>query len=210
VLALLQRFLTDDADAIRARIPYWDDLIEYQGAFFLSDAAPTILRSGTTPPVGQSAPSPDRLSGHISANVGPGLAPAQADASVVPTSGVGTRFPARGESVSYLELNYDLPAVLPLLLKPFQELPASARKPTRLLLARSPHGEVSVIRCTDALKRLLDALTGDVSPAQVAASLGVDLDAFERTFRQLEELGAVVARESFSSSHTGSELPSPV
>src|SRR2546426_10987870 len=39
-LDLLRRFLTGDADRVRARIPYWDDLVAYQGAFFLSDAMP--------------------------------------------------------------------------------------------------------------------------------------------------------------------------
>lgn len=192
VLELLRRFLTGDADSIRARIPYWDDLIAYQGAFFLSDAVPTphhTLRDAepwrAVPPAGRSAPSADRLSGH-------------------PAAGVGPRFPARAETASYVELGYDLPAVLPLLLKPFTELPAPARKPTRLLLARSPHGEVTAIRCTDALKGLLDSLTGEEPSAQVAARLGVDPDSFEKTLRKLEELGAVVARESFSSSHTGS------
>jgi len=179
VVTLLRCFLTDDADAIRARIRYWDDLVAYQSAFFLSDAAAASR-------------------------------PASAGASVGPTVESAPRFPARAESVSYLELSYDLPAVLPLLLKPLEDIPAAVLKPTRLLLARSPHGEVTVIRCTDALKRLLDSLTGEVPAAEVAARLGVDPNAFERTLRQLEDVGAVVARESFSSSHTGSELPSPV
>lgn len=165
VLELLKRFLTEDAEAIRARIPYWDDLVAYQGAFFLSDALPT------------ARPAP--------------------------------RFPARAESNTFIELSYDLPSVLPQLLKAVQEIPQPPRKPTRLLLARSPHGEVTAIRCSDALKSLLDSLTGEEPPAQVATRMGVDAGAFEKTLRQLEELGAVVAQESFSSSHVGSDLPSP-
>ncbi len=163
VLGLLQRFLTADADPIRAKIPYWDDLIAYQGAFFLSDAVPTAQPLGP--------------------------------------------FPARAESAQFVELSYDLPAVLPRLLRPFAELPMPPRKPARLLLARSEHGEVTAIRCGDTLKTLLDSLTGAESPAQVAARLGVDAGSFEKTLRQLESLGAVVAQESFSSSHVGSDLP---
>ncbi len=163
VLDLLRRFLTADAGPVRAKIPYWDDLIAYQGAFFLSDAVPT-----TQP-----------------------LAP----------------FPARAETTQFVELNYDLPGVLPRLLQPSAELPMPPRRPTRLLLARSQHGEVTAIRCSDTLKSLLDGLTGTEAPAQVAARLGVDAGSFEKTLRQLESLGAVVAQESFSSSHVGSDLP---
>ncbi len=163
VLELLRRFLTADGEPIRTKIPYWDDLIAYQGAFFLSDAVP---------------------SAHPLA-----------------------AFPARAETTQYVELSYDLPGVLPQLLRPFEELPMPARKPTRLLLARSQHGEVTAVRCGDTLKSLLDSLTGEVAPAQVAARLGVDAGSFEKTLRQLETLGAVVARESFSSAHVGSDLP---
>ncbi len=163
VLDFLLCFLGQDAEAIRAAIPYWDDLLAYQGEFFLSDALPPVQPA--------------------------------------------TRFPARAETSAFLELEWDLPAVLPSLLRPFRELPIPPRQPLRLLFARSPHGEVTAVRCTDALKTLLDGLTGQESPAQLAARMGVDAGAFERTLRQLEELGAVVAQESFSSSHVGSDLP---
>jgi hypothetical protein len=163
VLDLLRHYLNDDAGSLRARVPYWDDLIAYQGAFFLSDALPP------------ERPAP--------------------------------RYPARAESAIILELSYDLPSVLPQLLKPIKDLPLSAQKPTRLLLARSAYGEVTALRCTDALKGLLDKLTGDEDPARVAAAMGVDPATFDKTLRQLEQLGAVVAREFFSSSHVGSDLP---
>ncbi len=163
VLELLQRFLTRDAGTIRAAVSYWDDLLAYQGAFFLSDALP--------PPVERR------------------------------------RFPTRAGSTTFVDLSWDLPAVLPALLRPFQELPMPPRKPTRLLFARSPQGEVTALRCTDALKGLLERLTGEEDPAQVAARMGLDVGSFDKTLRQLEHLGAVVAQESFSSSHIGSDLP---
>ncbi len=164
VLDLLRDHLTRDAGAVCAQVPYWDDLIAYQSAFFLSDALPPA-----------HAPTP---------------------------------FPARAETATILELTWDLPAVLPLLLRPFRELPLPPRKPARLLFARSPQGEVTALRCTDALKTLLDRLTGQADPAQVAARMGIASASFEKTLQQLEQLGAVVAQESFSSSHVGSELPS--
>ncbi len=164
VLNLLKRHLTEEAGKIRAAIPYWDDLIAYQGAFFLSDALPP----------------PAKI----------------------------RRFAARSEATLFVELAWDLPAILPALLRPFEQLPMARRQPTRLLFARSPHGEVTAVRCADALKDLLDRLTGEQDPAQVAAKMGIDAQSFEKTLQQLEKLGAVVARqETFSSSHVGSDLP---
>ncbi len=118
----------------------------------------------------------------------------------------GNRFPARAETATILELAWDLPGVLPLLLRPWKELPLPARQPTRLLFARSPQGEVTVLRCTDALKNLLENLTGREDPAQVAARMGLDPASFGKTLQRLEQLGAVVAQESFSASHVGSDL----
>jgi len=163
VLELLARHLTTDADALRAKVPYWDDLISYQSVFFLSDA---------------QSPEP-----------------------------AATPFPARAETARIVELGWDLPAVLPLLLRPFGELPQPPHQPTRLLFARSPQGEVTVLRCTDALRDLLESLTGQQDPAQVAAKIGLDADSFAKTLQRLENLGAVVAQEFFSASHVGSELP---
>ncbi len=116
-------------------------------------------------------------------------------------------FPARAQTASVVELSWNLPAVLPLLLRPFTELPLPPRQPTRLLFARSEQGEVTVLRCTDALRDLLENLTGREDPAQVAARMGLDPESFGKTMRRLEQLGAVIARESFSASHVGSDQP---
>ncbi len=177
VLDLLKRHLAEDAETIRAKLPYWDDLIAYQGAFFLSDAF---------------------------------LTPTEAK-----------RFLAKSTGTMIVELAWDLPAILPALLRfdfahrpepaegrPFEELPMPRRQATRLLFARSAQGEVTAVRCADALKDLLDRLTGEEDPARVAAQMGIDPQSFEKTLQQLEKLGAVVAhQEVFSSSHVGSDLP---
>lgn len=162
VLALLDRHLLSDADSIRTKIPYWDDLVLYQSVFFLSDALP--------PP--QEA----------------------------------TPFPARAQTARILELSWDLPTILPRLLQPFEELPLPVGGKTRLIFARSPRGEVTVLRCTAALKDLLESLTGKEDPSQIAARLGLDRGSFEATLRRLEEMGAVLAQESFSASHKGSDI----
>ncbi len=161
VANLLKAHLTCEAEAIRAAIPFWDDLVAYQTVFFLSDARPAASEA--------------------------------------------RRYPARAESTALLELEWDLPAVLPALLHPSSQLPMPPRQRTRLLFARSPEGEVTVVRCNDALRDLLEGLTGDVEPASLAARLGLDAASIEKTLRQLERLGAIIAQGSFSSSHVGSE-----
>ncbi len=162
VVHLLRRYLTDDAEGFRARLPYWDDLVTYQSIFFLTDALPPAR--GATP------------------------------------------FPARAETATTVELSYDLPVILPALLRSFNEPPPTQRAPTRLLFARSPQGEVTVLRCTDALKNLLEGLTGHEDPAQVAARIGIDGESLQKTLQKLEQLGVVIAQESFSSSHVASDF----
>lgn len=115
--------------------------------------------------------------------------------------------PALAPATRLLELNWDLPAVLPDLLRPFASLPMPAAKPVRLLFARSPQGEVTVLRCPDALKNLLLALDGTRDPAALAASAGLDAASAQKAVQRLAELGAVVAREQFSSAHTGTAAP---
>lgn len=40
LLALIESYLTDKDEPIRARLPYWRDLVRYQAAMFLVEAAP--------------------------------------------------------------------------------------------------------------------------------------------------------------------------
>lgn len=163
VVDLLRRSMTEDSDGIRAKLPYWDDLVQYQSVFFLTDA--------------------------------------------LPASHNATPFPARAQTATILELNHDLPAILPVLLRPFTQPPQAKRVPTRLLFARSPQGEVTVLRCAEALKNLLDGLSGQEDPAQLATRLGLDAGSLQKTLDKLEQLGVVVAQGSFSASHVGSDLP---
>ncbi len=117
------------------------------------------------------------------------------------------RYTVRAESATILELEWDLPPILPQLLRPFERLPMPRREPTRLLYARSREGEVTVLRCTDALRDLLENLTGDQPPAEIAARLGLDAASFEKAMQRLEQLGAVIGQGAFSASHVESDLP---
>src|SRR5207247_9243928 len=55
------------------------------------------------------------------------------------------------EGTELLELEYDLPTVLPKLLQPWTTPPEAPRRETRLIVARSRHGRVAVARASDAI-----------------------------------------------------------
>jgi hypothetical protein len=119
------------------------------------------------------------------------LPPARPEARA-PAPG-GLRSPA--PTAAIVDLEWDLPEVLPLLLRPFEKPPVPPRRPTRLLFARSVHGEVTALRCTDALKRLLEGLTGEESLEQAAARMNLDPASLERAWKELERLGAIEVRD---------------
>src|SRR3989449_311552 len=58
--------------------------------------------------------------------------------------------PEKVEGTVLLELAYDLPLVLPQLLRPWSDVPQAPARSTTLLVARSPHGRVAVARGTVA------------------------------------------------------------
>ena len=116
-------------------------------------------------------------------------------------------YPALAPAARLLDLSWDLPAILPDLLRPFTAVPMPAAKPVRLLFARSGTGEVTVLRCPDALKNLLLGLDGRRDPAGLAASVGLDPASAQKAVQRLTELGAVIAREQFSSAHTATAVP---
>src|SRR5206468_2013900 len=63
--------------------------------------------------------------------------------------------PEKVEGTVLLELAYDLPLVLPQLLRPWSDVPQAPARSTTLLVARSPHGRVAVARGTDAVAAVL-------------------------------------------------------
>ena len=99
--------------------------------------------------------------------------------------------PVRSPSSRVLELEWDLPPVLPLLQRGGTDSPIPPRTPTRLLVSCSPRGRVSVTRCPDSLLRLLEALDGKRTVPALAAALEVDETGVARTLSQLRDLGAV-------------------
>lgn len=99
--------------------------------------------------------------------------------------------PIRAEGTTLLDLDYDLPVVLPQLLRPWTEVPEPPRRPTRLLIARSKHGRVSVARTTTAVSTLLERADGRTSLDDLAREAGLDSSELTATLDGLIELGAV-------------------
>jgi len=90
-----------------------------------------------------------------------------------------------------LDLQYDLPAVLPQLLQPWTELPRAPEVPTQLLVARSPHGRVAVARSDAGIAAVVQLADGKRTLEQLAAGAGLPVGQLEATLQGLVELGAV-------------------
>jgi hypothetical protein len=110
-----------------------------------------------------------------------------------PAPALTTRWsgPMRVEGTMLLDLDYDLPVVLPRLLQPWTEVPQPPRQPTRLLIARSSHGRVSVARTTTAIATLLELADGRKSLDDLAREAGLRPPELEAALEGLIDIGAV-------------------
>jgi len=81
--------------------------------------------------------------------------------------------------------------VLPQLLQPWTEVPQPPREPTRLLIARSSHGRVSVARTTTAIATLFELADGRKSLEDLAREAGLRPAELEATLEGLVDIGAV-------------------
>lgn len=99
--------------------------------------------------------------------------------------------PVTVEGTVLLDLGYDLPAVLPLLLKPWSEVPACPPQPTKLLVARSRHGRVSVARTTVVIDTIMELADGRKTIEDLAVLAGLRPAELQATVQGLVELGAV-------------------
>ena len=109
-------------------------------------------------------------------------------------SGLGTRdsnAPETVEGTVLLGLDYDLPVVLPELLKPWTEVPTAPDGHVKLLIARSKHGRVAVARTTEAVASIVELADGRKSLEDIARQAGLRPAELEATVQGLVELGAV-------------------
>ncbi len=103
--------------------------------------------------------------------------------------GKGAAEPVEGTVL--LDLAYDLPAILPQLLRTWTDVPQAPARPTRLLVARSRHGRVAVARPDAATARVLERADGRTTLDELARASGLSPRALEATLAELTELGAV-------------------
>ena len=111
-----------------------------------------------------------------------------------PTEGAGgpaRHAPEKVEGTALLQLDFDLPAILPKLLQPWTEVPQAAARPTQLLVARSPHGRVAVARSDAGIAAVVQLADGKRTLEQLAAGAGLPVETLEATLQGLVELGAV-------------------
>jgi hypothetical protein len=95
------------------------------------------------------------------------------------------------EGTVLLDLTFDLPVVLPKLLQPWTDVPEAPERPTKLLVARSPHGRVAVARSTDPVEKVLALADGRRTVEELAAGAGVTAAQLDETLRGLVEIGAL-------------------
>jgi hypothetical protein len=99
--------------------------------------------------------------------------------------------PVRSGHARVVTLGWDVTGLASAVRRGVEPLPDPPATPTRLLLALSPESRVTVARCPDAMARLLDALDGVRSVADVARAVGVADAEASRALDQLTEVGAV-------------------
>lgn len=113
------------------------------------------------------------------------------DGSPTRQPGPGVSHPIKVEGTTLLELRYDLPVVLPLLLREWTDVPDAPTQATTLLIARSAHGRVSVARTTTTIATVLELADGRTSFDDLAREAGLRPGELEATLEGLVEIGAV-------------------
>jgi hypothetical protein len=113
------------------------------------------------------------------------------DGQTVHEPGPRASRPVKVEGTMLLELTHDLPAVLPLLLREWTDVPNAPHQATTLLIARSAHGRVSVARTTTTIATVLELADGRMSFDDLAREAGLRPGELEATLEGLVEIGAV-------------------
>ena len=161
------RLVVEYVGAAGARIPFLSDLLRYEEAMMVTEAGPRVWRDD-----------------------GPGSGSEERDTR--PGAGSGERYlPEKVEGTMLLELEFDLPVVLPKLLAPWTEMPLAPERPTKLLIARSSHGRVAVARSDESVAAVVQLADGTRTLEELAARAGMEVGALRETLQGLVDLGAV-------------------
>lgn len=117
-------------------------------------------------------------------------------ADAVPEEREAPELPERAEGAQLLELEWDLPSVLPELLKAPAIPPLPPRAPTRILISRSPEGRVSSMACSEAMARLFDLIDGNNDLNSLSEKSGLSPEAVAKALARLARVGAIICRKS--------------
>ena len=102
-----------------------------------------------------------------------------------------SRHPRRAEGARIVDLSWDLPAVFAQLRNERIIPPHADPRPTTLLIARSPRGQVTAVRSRKDIRLLLEFANGTRSVQQLSRLAGLPIQHAERVLQQLMELGAI-------------------
>jgi hypothetical protein len=108
-----------------------------------------------------------------------------------PADDGGAGVPVRSPHARICALGWDVTGLVGAVRRGDASLPEPAPAPTRLLLGLGPGGQVTTVRCPEAVERLLDALDGVRSPEEAAAAAGLAAGDASGLLRQLAAVGAV-------------------
>lgn len=99
--------------------------------------------------------------------------------------------PGRSAQARIIDLDWNLTPLIKALRSGDAAPAAPPREPTRLLVALSPAGRVGALRCSEAVSRVIEALDGQRSVAEVASAVGLAEAQVRELLARLTELGAV-------------------
>ena len=100
----------------------------------------------------------------------------------------------RAASARIIALDHDMPSLVMRLDRLVESDPipwAVPAKPTRLLIAMSPKGDIRVVRASDALEGFLKTVDGQRDFDLVVASSGIDRESAAAALKSLIDIGAV-------------------
>lgn len=99
--------------------------------------------------------------------------------------------PAMADGTVILELEFNLPEILPLIVRAWSDPPLAPHRPCRLVVARTPRGRVSVAQLTEPITEAIVAANGRLTLRDLAEATGAELGALREAFASLTEIGAV-------------------
>jgi hypothetical protein len=102
----------------------------------------------------------------------------------------GSGRPRPSPSLQRLELEWDIPAVV-VQLKKRASVPVGHPARTLLLVARSRHGRVTAVRCTEPVRRVLEQADGKRDRKEIARTCGLAQEHLDGLLRQLFDIGVL-------------------